>query len=127
MYGGSLVGFGSSYPYLAPNPYDVREEGTDAVQGAVERADATVEEALDDAGVAEATKVAEVGDPPGAILEAARERSIDVVVVGDHDRSWWSKLFAPAVGEELVDRAEIPVLIVSAGAADTVDGGRPGR
>lgn len=121
MYGGSLVGFGSAYPYVAPDPYQVSTPAGDddgAVDAARERADATAESAVDEAGISDAGRVVEVGDPPEAILRAASEHDIDVIVVGDHDRSWWSRLFAPAVGSELIDRAEIPVLVVSRDAAD---------
>jgi nucleotide-binding universal stress UspA family protein len=122
MYGGSLVGFGSAYPYIAPDPYQVRAASADdrpeVVDAAQERADATAGSAVDEAGISGAGRIAELGDPPEAILRAARDHDIDVIVVGDHDRSWWSKLFAPAVGSELIDRAEIPVLAVSRDAAD---------
>lgn len=124
MYGGSPVGFGSAYPFIAPNPYDVRD-ATDGdrsgVANADERAASTAESAVDDAGISDAEPVAEVGDPPDAILRAAHEHDIDVIVVGDHDRSWWSRFFAPAVGSQLIDRAEIPVLVVSRDAADPLD------
>jgi nucleotide-binding universal stress UspA family protein len=122
MYGGSLVGFGTAYPYLAPDPYQVRGTTADddvrAVDAAGERAEATAGAAVGEAGIADAESIAEVGDPPEAILRAAHRHGIDVIVVGDHDRSWWSKLFAPAVSSELIDRAELPVLVVSREAAD---------
>jgi nucleotide-binding universal stress UspA family protein len=122
MYGGALVGFGGAYPILASDPHEahasVREDGTGVTNDALERAEATAEAAVDDAGISGAERVAEVGDPPEAILRAAREHDIDVIVVGDHDRSWWSELFAPAVGTTLIERAEVPVLVVSRDAAD---------
>ena len=119
---GSLVGFGTAYPYIAPDPHRVRSGSGDDDAGvaldAEERADATAEAAVDEAGIPDAERVAEFGDPPEAILDAARRHRIDVVVVGDHDRSWWSRLFAPAVGSEVIDRAGIPVLVVGRDAAD---------
>lgn len=124
MYGGSLVGFGGAYPFMAPEPYQVRGERADELDDAQEEAEATAEAAIDDAGIAGAELVVEVGDPPEAILRAAHEHRVDVIVVGDHDRAWWSRLFAPAVGSELIDKAEIPVLVVSAGAAGAPGSGR---
>ncbi len=122
LYGGSLVGFGSAYPYIAPDPYRVRAPADEADAGAVDaaqqRADTTAQSAVDEAGIAGAGHIAEVGEPPEAILRAAREHDIDVIVVGEHDRSWWSRLFDPAVGSEVVDLADIPVLVVSRDAAD---------
>ena len=117
VYGGSFVGFGSAYPYLAPNPSQVRD--ATATDDAMQLAATATEQALVDAGMTEAETVAEVGDPPTAIIEAAREHDIDVIVVGDHDRGWWSKLFQPALGDELVDQSEFPVLVISTAAADS--------
>jgi nucleotide-binding universal stress UspA family protein len=121
-YNTTLIGFGGVFPYVAPDPSRVRAPADDGGAGTFEdvreRADATARSAVDEAGLPGAGRVAELGDPPEAILRAARDHDIDVIVVGDHDRSWWSKLFAPAVGSELIDRAEIPVLVVSRDAAD---------
>jgi nucleotide-binding universal stress UspA family protein len=114
MYGGSFIGFGTVYPYLAPDPYDVRvtevSDAGDVGEGQV--------------GATDGTDLAEAGDPPEAILRAAHANDVDVIVVGDHDRSWWSKLIEPAVSDELIDRSEIPVLVVRAEAAETLSGDR---
>ncbi len=120
IYGGSLVGFGGAYPYMAPDPYAVRgaDVGEEVVADAGERAAATAGAAVDDAGMSDVDPVGEVGDPVEAILRASYQQGIDVIVVGDHDRSWWSRLFSPAVGSELIERAELPVLVVSRDAAD---------
>jgi nucleotide-binding universal stress UspA family protein len=121
-YGATLIGFGSAFPYVAPDPYQVRapagDEGAGTFEAEQGRADATARSAVDEAGISGAGRVARLGDPPEAIVRAAREHDVDVIVVGDHDRSWWSRLFSPAVGSELIDRAEIPVLVVSSDAAD---------
>ncbi len=53
-----------------------------------------------------------MGDPATAILSAAAEYSVDVIVTGWHDRSWFRGLFEKPVGEALVSKANIPVLIV---------------
>lgn len=134
MYGGSFIGFGTVYPYLAPNPYDVRvtevTDATDAaaVAGGVDPAPDRVTaspETHDGTSATGDTELAVAGDPPDAILRAAHANEVDVIVVGDHDRSWWSKLIEPAVSDELIDRSEIPVLVVRAEAAQpvSVDGG----
>jgi nucleotide-binding universal stress UspA family protein len=118
MYGGSFIGFGTVYPYLAPNPYDVRvTEVTDAAD-ASDVTDAS--DATDVSDAAGDPELAVAGDPPEAILRAAHANDVDVIVVGDHDRSWWSKLIEPAVSDELLDRSEIPVLVVRAEAVSTV-------
>jgi nucleotide-binding universal stress UspA family protein len=119
MYGGSLVGYGGAYPFVAPDPYAVRGvDGAEGeVDGASERAEATAGAAVEQAGMSEAERLGEVGEPVEAILRSAHDHGIDVIVVGDHDRSWWSRLFSPDVGSQLVERAELPVLVVSRDAA----------
>jgi nucleotide-binding universal stress UspA family protein len=122
MYGGSFIGFGTVYPFLAPNPYDVRVTDVSGVTGNENVADRTTmvpEEASVPGGSADTSGLAEAGDPPEAILRAAHANDVDVIVVGDHDRSWWSKLIEPAVSDELLDRSEIPVLVVRAPASNT--------
>jgi len=129
MYGGSFIGFGTAYPYLAPDPhevYEVRDDAGNPVDPVVERADATARQAMDEAGVPDAETVAEVGDPPEAILRAAHAHGADVIVVGDHDRSWWSRLIDPPMSGELLDLAEIPVLVMPAAMvaeAESADSG----
>lgn len=50
-------------------------------------------------------------DPAGAIISAAHHHQADVIVIGSHERSWFSKLFAPSVAGSVVKEADIPVLI----------------
>lgn len=59
-----------------------------------------------------ATPLGDMGDPATAILSAAAEYGVDVIVTGWHDRSWFRGLFDKPVGEALVSKANIPVLIV---------------
>jgi nucleotide-binding universal stress UspA family protein len=68
-------------------------------------------DAVERAGVADADLIGEVGDPAHAILEAAHEHGVDVVVVGSHERSWFSRLFSKSVSAEVVKRADVPVLV----------------
>ena len=55
--------------------------------------------------------VGEVGDPATAIINAAHHHNADVIVIGSHERSWFSKLFTPSVRGAVVREADIPVLI----------------
>ncbi len=55
--------------------------------------------------------VGEVGDPVTAIITAAHHHQADVIVIGSHDRSWFSKLLTPSVTGAVVKEADIPVLI----------------
>lgn len=104
MYGGALVGYGMAYPYLPPEPHRIDSEAGDAPEAA--------QEVVDRAGLAEAKVVAEVGDPPTAILRAAREHEADVIVVGNHERGWWSKLLVSSVADDLLHESTVPVLVV---------------
>lgn len=63
------------------------------------------------AGVA-AVPLGDMGDPATAILSAATEYGVDVIVTGWHDRSWFRGLFDKPVADALVSKANIPVLIV---------------
>ncbi len=53
-----------------------------------------------------------IGDPATAITKAAHSHRVDVIVVGSHDRSWFSRLLRPAVAAEVLLETDIPVLIV---------------
>jgi nucleotide-binding universal stress UspA family protein len=68
-------------------------------------------DAVERAGVGEAELIGAVGDPAHAILEAAHEHGVDVVVVGSHERSWLSRLFSRSVSVAVVKRADLPVLV----------------
>jgi nucleotide-binding universal stress UspA family protein len=35
-----------------------------------------------------------------------------VIVIGSHDRTWFSKLFTGSVGDELLRDADLPVLVI---------------
>lgn len=110
MYGGALVGYGTAYPYLPPEPYTV---GDDAASGDESgRAEESARQVANRAGIADAEVVAEIGDPPTAILRAAREHNADVIVVGNHERGWWSKLLVPSVTDDLLDTSTTPVLVI---------------
>jgi nucleotide-binding universal stress UspA family protein len=64
-----------------------------------------------EAGVG-ARGIGEVGDPADAIVEAARAHEVDVIVVGSHERGWFSRLFHHSVSTEVARHADIPVLVV---------------
>lgn len=48
---------------------------------------------------------------------AAGEHDADVIVVGSHERGWWSKLLSSSVTDDVLDASTIPALVVK-GAAD---------
>ncbi len=122
IWGGDYLMWGVGYPMLmapsgivgvAPRPTSEPASAVSEVESAP--IDAAMQVALDVATEAELPNpqvVGEVGDPARAILEAARQHAVDVIVVGSHDRGWIDRLFAPSVADSVVKEAEIPVLIV---------------
>jgi nucleotide-binding universal stress UspA family protein len=68
---------------------------------------------VDDAALGTSARpLADVGDPATAIVDAARDQHVDVIVVGSHERSWFSRLFSGSVVQDVVREAPVPVLVV---------------
>ena len=65
-----------------------------------------------EADVEHAEVVGATGDPAGAIVAAAHEHHADVIVIGSHDRSWFHRLFAGSVRDDVLRQADIPVLVM---------------
>lgn len=81
--------------------------------------DSTIDEAQRLAGdvaaaanIPTATPIGDTGDPTPAILEAAENHHVDVIVVGSSHAGWMSRLFSRPVAEGVLRRAERPVLVV---------------
>ncbi|MGZ4398787.1 MAG: universal stress protein [Gaiellaceae bacterium] len=51
------------------------------------------------------------GRPADAILDLARERGADMIVVGSHGRGFVDRILCGSVSAELVKRADRPVLV----------------
>jgi nucleotide-binding universal stress UspA family protein len=69
----------------------------------------------DAAGALVKTRV-ETGAVHERILEVAEEERCDVIILGQHKRSWLSKLFGDNVVGKVIRRASCPVLVVGANA-----------
>jgi len=63
------------------------------------------------AGVEADTEIAK-GYPPDAILEVARQRGADLIVMGSHGRTGLRRLFLGSVAEAVLRMSPIPVLVV---------------
>lgn len=120
VWGGDSLMWGVGYPVLlAPSRLvGVVPPGAGAGAGAtnpdtapIEAAIRVAQEVADEADLPHPQVVGEAGDPAQAILEAARHHQADVIVIGSHERSWFSKLFSPSVTGSVVKDADIPVLI----------------
>ena len=59
------------------------------------------------------------GNPADEVLRFAEEEGVDLIVVGSHGRTGLSRMLMGSVAEEIVRRAECPVLVVKHAAALT--------
>jgi len=74
----------------------------------VERAEQTLERQ----GIADDEAIVEVGDPTVVILQAARDRGVDLVVVGTNHKNLLERLFSRSVSHEVLRESDRPVLLV---------------
>jgi nucleotide-binding universal stress UspA family protein len=109
------AGWGAPYaaPYGAVWAYrtDVTPATGEEVSGE-EVAKSHAREVAEQSGLADAEVVGDEGDPAEAVLRAAKERQVDVIVVGSHERGWFDRLVRPSVSKEIVKTSTIPVLVV---------------
>lgn len=96
---------------------ELREQGTDAVDGIADRASA--------ADVEVETAVRK-GSPHREILEYADAADVDMVVMGTHGRSGVGRVLLGSVTERVVRAASVPVVTVRRDA-DGLDGNRDVR
>lgn len=100
------------YPFaMVPSPsaleYDESEN-----RRMTQRAETVADGVAGQAGVPHAVAMGDVGDPVEAILHAAREHHVDLVVVGAEHRGFWARLAEGSVPNDVARRAEVPVLLV---------------
>ncbi len=95
------------YPPVVSSAQAVEMADTATGDAEQEAADAVAAASIEDA-----TALGDLGDPASAIMAAAHEHHADVVVVGSHDRAWFSRLFNPSVSDQIVREGDLPVLVV---------------
>ena len=61
------------------------------------------------------------GDPAGVITETAAETDADLIVMGTHGRTGFTRLIMGSVAEEVLRRAPCPVLTVRGAATVKVE------
>jgi nucleotide-binding universal stress UspA family protein len=109
------AGWGS--PYAAPYGavWSYRSDVTldpDGIANSETTAEAQARDVADESGLHGAEVVGEEGDPADAVLRAAEEHHVDVIVVGTHERGWFDRLVRPSVSKEIIKEAKVPVLVV---------------
>jgi len=109
------AGWGSPYaaPYGAVWAY--RSDVTLDPQGVADgerTAEAQAREVADESGLPGAEVVGEEGDPADAVLRAAEQHQVDVIVVGTEHRGWFDRLVRPSVSKEIIRESKVPVLVV---------------
>lgn len=52
------------------------------------------------------------GDIPDAIIDAAKEQSADIIVIGSHSRKWLEAIVMGSVTEKVLHHTTIPMYIV---------------
>jgi len=122
MWGGDSLVWGVGYPVMM-GPSGALEmapgggvrtndaSAADADSAPIEAAIQVAQDVASEAHIPNPQVVGEVGDPATAIITAAHHHQADVIVVGSHDRSWFSRLLVPSTSGAVVREADIPVLI----------------
>ena len=88
---------------------------TGLLAGMLQRSDESLHKAAIEAGMDDAERIAVEGDRPAdVILQEARRRDADLVVVASHNRSALGRFFVGSTTERLVRMSELPVLVVPA-------------
>jgi nucleotide-binding universal stress UspA family protein len=104
-------------PLVLAHPDEAQMAGDETVPTPVDRAEQQADEVAHAADLPAAVAIGDVGDAAEAILRAAETTRADVIVVGSHDRGWFSRLFSPSVSNAVVRSAPVPVLVVGGSAA----------
>lgn len=87
---------------------DGLDAAADRATGVAEQVASSIERV---GGTAEAS--GEVGDPISVILQAADEHDADLIVLGSHERNWFSRVLEPSVSDHVTSLADRPVMIVA--------------
>jgi nucleotide-binding universal stress UspA family protein len=100
-----VMAWGAAYPMAMPVPSPADDEA------ALQRAEDVATEVAE-ATAPDAEAIGDIGDPATAIINAAHEHAVDVIVVGSHSHSWFTRLFTGSVSNDVIREADIPVLVM---------------
>ncbi len=111
------IGYGVVFPPF-PAEVPIIVDGAIVDEAVTERAVSDAHELaareLADTGLSDATPVAATGDPVTAILRAAAEHHVDLIVVGADKTGLLGRLLDRSVAHALLRRARCPILVVPA-------------
>jgi len=93
-------------------PLITEEEAQEEHRDATRAGRAALRATLAEAGEPARTDLIEGDDPGRIICELAAERGVDVLVVGESEKGWFSRLIHGSVMEYAVKHAPCPVLVV---------------
>lgn len=111
---GGVYGYPGFHPYAFATDLDSREDPRENV----DQAEREAARLASDVGIS-AEAVGDVGDPVSAIVRAANEHGADVIVVGRHQRGWFSKLIEGSTSDDLLKASAVPVFVVPEPDADS--------
>lgn len=94
-----------------PGAYGAYTEAIEELTKAHEEFTALAEQELRTAGLQTEARVAP-GDPGPVIVEFAEKEDVDLIIVGSHGRSGFSKLLMGSVANNVVTHAPCSVLVV---------------
>jgi nucleotide-binding universal stress UspA family protein len=100
------IGYGMVTPVFPPAVGDTVENVS------VQQAEAQAAAVLERSGLADATALGAIGDPVAAIVAAATEFDVDVIVVGGDEAGFLGRLLDHSVSRALLRDAGRPVLVV---------------
>lgn len=103
----AVTGLGGGIPVLAPV---VPPTGDDPLGSAADEAERVAAAVAAGAALPGARTAGQAGDPADMIVTAAAHA--DVVVVGSHERGWFSRLLSPSVSSDVLRHSPVPVLVV---------------
>lgn len=124
VWGGDPLTWGVPYPLTVPDPavddlpFVSSGDGHTPPAAGAEPSPAEIalhraEEVSEAAELSSSTPIGARGDPADRIRDVATDQSVDVIVVGAHDRGGWlRRLLDPSVTSAVLRAADRPVLVV---------------
>lgn len=103
------IGYGMVMPVFPPPAAEIAVvDDDDLAHDARSRAAQT----LCESGLDDAAAIGAVGDPVDAIVTAALDHDVDLIVVGGDDRGFLGRLLDRSVARALLREAGLPVLVI---------------